>query len=322
MSIFFKTCANTCQSNETAEFGSRFAAVIPFTESLATLPITQRTALLQATQSALDAAQPTDTVRPGEHYTLASNDPACKNIPQNQCSATATEPLQATLSFRLDTNEHSNELCIDPQPGPCNLFLQDCHLFCSGPFSTPANAQAWEVFAPVKTLWTFQTMNGQVLERDVPENSSWDYATGETMDESLVPLHINWESAGWHVAVSSDPGSQDLAPSGYFDPVCAAAVKKLTTLSPPVDARGEAVDLQWSFASGPLRASGCLAAGRLLPGVFTPTHAPQARIFCLHRFGVLLLVNSTLPPINWPLPRADGYEQQVARQLLSLLPTS
>jgi hypothetical protein len=316
---------DTCQYNETVEFGSQFAGVILFTETLATLPITQRNALLQATQSALDALQSTDTVQRGEHYTLASNDPRCKNTPQNQCSATATQPLQATLSFRLDTNENSNELCIDPQPGPCTLFVQDCHLFCTGSFSTPANTQEWDVFAPVKTLWTFATMSGQVLARNVPDNSSWDYATGETMDESLVPLRITWDGAGWHVAVPADLSSRAFGYSGYFDPVCAAAVEKLNSLSPPVDAKGEAVDLQWSFASGPLRASGCLAAGTLLPnGLFTPTptHAPQAVIFCLHRFGVLLLVNSALPITNWSLPYADHYEQQLARQLISLLPTS
>ena len=317
---------DTCQYNETVEFGSKFAGVIPFTETLATLPITQRNALLQATQSALDALQSTDTVQRGEHYTLAPNDPACKNTPQNQCSATATQPLQATLSFRLDTNENSNELCIDPQPPPCYLFEQDCRLFCTGSFSAPVNVPEWNVFAPVKSLWTFATMSGQVLAHDVPDDSSWDYATGQTMDESLVPLRITWDSLGWHVAAPADLSSGDFAGySGYFDPVCAGAVESVSGLNPPVNAKGETVDLQWHFASGPLRAAGCLVVGTpLLNGLFTPTptRPPQPVIYCLHRFGVLLLINSALPTTNWSLPRADSHEQQLARQLISLLPTS
>jgi hypothetical protein len=326
LSIPNNFATDTCQYNETVEFGSKFAGVILFTETLATLPITQRNALLQATQSALDALQSTDTVQRGEHYTLAANDPACKNTPQNQCSAIATQPLQATLSFRLDTNENSNDLCIDPQSPPCYLFAQDCRLFCSGSFSALANVQEWDVFAPVKSLWTFATMSGQVLARDIPDASSWEHATGQTMDESLVPLRITWDSLGWHVAAPADLSGGDFAGySGYFDPVCAGTVKNVSDLNPPVDAQGKTVDLQWQFVSGPLRAAGCLVVGTpLLNGLFTPTppRPPQPVIYCLYRFGVLLLVNSALPTTNWPLPHADSHEQQLARQLISLLPVS
>jgi len=326
LSIPNNFATDTCQHNETVEFGSKFAGVIPFTESLATLPTTQRDALLQATQSALDALQSTDTVQPGEHYTLAPDDPGCKNTPPNQCSATATQPLQATLSFRLDMNENSKDLCIDPQPPPCYLFSQDCRLFCSGSFSPPANVPEWTVLAPVKSLWTFTTMSGQVLARDVPDASSWDYATGQAMDESLVSLHITWDSQGWHVATSADLSSGDLADySGYFDPVCAGAVKMVSDLHPPLDTNGETVDLQWQFVSGPLRAAGCLVVGTpLLNGLFTPTPTspPQPVAYYLHRFGVLLLISGTLPSTTWSLPHADNHEQQLARRLISLLPAS
>lgn len=316
---------DTCHYNETAGFGTETAWVITFSETLATLPADQRNALLQTTQDTLDTLQSTDTVRPGEHYTLASNDPACRNTRQNQCSAIATQPLKATLSFRLDANDASNEACIDPQQAPCTLFSQNCHLFCAGSLATTVPVQEWDAFAPIKSLWTFATMNGQVLARDVPDNSSWDYATGQTLDESLIPLRITWNSQGWHVVVPADLSGQDSGYSGYFDPACAAAVEKLRFLNPPADANGGAVDLQWQFASGPVPASGCLAVGTpLLNGLFTPTptHAPQPVIFCLHRFGVLLLVNSSLPSANWSLPLADSYEQQLARQLRLRLPKS
>ncbi len=314
---------DTCHYNDTARFGAETAWVITFRESLATLPTDLRNALLQTTQATLDALQSSDTVRPGEHYTLAPNDPACRNTSQNQCSATATQPLKATLSFRLDANGASNESCIDPQQPPCTLFSQDCRLFCTNSLALAGPGQVWDASAPVESLWTFATMSGQVLARDVPDNSSWDYATGGTMDESLIPLRITWDNLGWHVVVPADLSSEISGYSGYFDPVCAAAVEKLSFLPPPVNANWEAVDIQWQFASGPQRASGCLAAGSPQPsGLFTPTptHAPQPVVFCLHRFGVLLLVNSTLPSVNWSFPLANSYEQQVARQLRLRLP--
>lgn len=257
--------ADTCSNHETTQASSGLSAwVNTFSESLATLAGTPRAALLQVAQAALDARQSTDTVWPGEHYVLAADNSTCsRNDAQGyQCYATASQPLKATLSFRLDTNEASNETCIDIQPGNCTLNYQDCRLFCGGSFLASSSTREWDVFAPVLSLWTFATMDGRVLARDVPDDSAQDYATGQTLDESLVQLHITWDSLGWHVTMSVNMDSQG---SGYFDPVCAAMTQQVRPLNPPADANGEPLYLQWRFASGTQPTAGCLAVGTPQP---------------------------------------------------------
>jgi hypothetical protein len=230
--------------------------------------------------------------------------------------------LRATLSFQLDTNEASNETCIDIQPGNCTLNYQDCRLFCGGSFLASSSTREWDVFAPVLSLWMFATMDGRVLARDIPDDSAQDYATGQTLDESLVQLHITWDSLGWHVALSVNLDSQGSGyqGSGYFDPVCAAMTQQVRPLNPPADANGEPLYLQWQFASGTLPAAGCLAVGTPQPegGLTTPTppHAPQPVFYYLHRFGVLLAVNKLAQSAGLSLPYADAYEQHLARELI------
>lgn len=319
--------AGTCSDRETTRVSSRRSAwVITFSESLASLAGSPRATLLQAAQAALDARQSTDTVQPGEHYVLAPNDPACESHSQAyQCYATASQPVRATLSFQLDTNEASRETCIDIQPGNCTLNNQDCRLFCGGLFPAPFSTKEWDVFAPVLSLWTFATMDGRVLARNVPDDSAQDYATGQTLDESLVQLRITWDKMGWHVALPANMDSQDAGEqrSGYFNPVCAAMAQQVGSLDPPADANGEPVYPQWQFASGTLAASGCLAVGTPRPGdgvtTPTPTHAPQPVFYYLHRFGVLLAVNKLAQNIGLLLPFANAYEQQLARGLVGVL---
>ena len=317
--------ADMCSDHETTQASSGLSAwVVTFSESLATLPGSPRAALLQAAQAALDARQSTDIVRPGEHYVLAADTPACsRNGAQGyQCYATGSQPLRATLRFQLDTNEASNETCIDLQPGNCTLNSQDCRLFCGSSFLASSSTRQWDVFAPVLSLWTFTAMDGRVLARDVPDDSAQDYATGQTLDESLVQLHITWDSLGWHVALSAtlDGQGSGYQGSGYFDPVCAATTQQVRPLNPPADANGEPVYLQWHFASGTLPAAGCLAVGTPQPGdgltTPTPTHAPQPVFSYLHRFGVLLAVNKLAQRSGLLLPFADAYEQHLARGLI------
>jgi hypothetical protein len=316
---------DTCSDREASPASSGlYAWVITFTESLATLAGTPRTALLQAAQAALDARQSTDIVQPGEHYVLAADNPTCsRNDAQGyQCYATASQALKATLSFRLDTNEASNEICIETQLGNCTLNFQDCRLFCGGSFLTSSSTREWDVYAPVFSLWTFATMDGRVLARDLPDDSAEDYATGQALDESLLQLHITWGSLGWHVALSVNMDSQGSGSpgSGYFDPVCAAMTQQVTSLHPPADANGDPLYLQWRFASGTLPAAGCLVVGTPQPtdGLTTPTppRAPQPVFYYLHRFGVLLAVNKLAQSAGLLLPLADAYEQQLAHRLI------
>jgi hypothetical protein len=309
---------DTCGYNQAVQLDSGLSAyIITFSVSLTLLPADQRAPLVQATQAALDAQQSTDIVQPGELYALSPNDPKCRDAPgQPLCYATARQPLKATLSFQLDANEASDETCIDPEPPSCTFSYQNCHLFCSGFDSGSSAAQAWDVFVPVRPLWKFATLDDQVLERDIPDNSLWDFATGQTIDESLVPLGITWDSLGWHVTVSHDASGSD---AGFFDPACAAAQDEVQLfLYPPADASG----MQWQFASGPAPAVGCIALGSPQPNpgtTPTPSSSQAAVAYCLHRFGVNLAANE-LAQRYWPyLPVADAREQLLAQQLAALV---
>ncbi len=315
--------ADTCNDRETAQVSSGLSAwVISFSESLTTLAATPRTTLLQTIQTALDARQSSDIVRPGEYYMLAPNDPSCKSnqARRYRCTATSSQPLRATLSFQLDTNEASQETCIAFQPGNCTLNNQDCRLLCTDFFYTASSStREWNVFAPVLSLWTFATMDGRVLARNVPDDSAQDYATGQTLDESLMPLYVTWNSQGWHVALSSNIDSPSYSGSSYFDPVCAAMTQQVKTLNSLTDANGASLSLQWQFASGTLPAAGCQARGIPQPdgGLASPTpsHVPQPVPYYLQRFGVLLAVNKLAQSLEPSLPRLDAYEQQLARGL-------
>ncbi len=309
---------DTCRYNQTVQLDSGLLAyIITFSISLTSLPIDQRAPLIQAAQEALDAQQSTDIVQPGELYALSPNDPKCRYAPgQPLCYATARQPLKATLSFQLDANEASDEACIDPELSSCTFSHQNCHLFCPGLDSGLSAAQAWDVFAAVLSQWQFATLDGRVLARDVPDNSLWDYATGQVTDESLVPLGITWDSLGWHVTVSHDASGSD---AGFFDPACAGAQDEVQQfLYPPADASG----MQWQYASGSVPAVGCIALGspQPHPGTTpTPSSSQAAVAYCLHRFGVNLAANE-LAQRYWPyLPVADAREQLLAQQLAALV---
>jgi hypothetical protein len=306
---------DTCRYNQSVHmYSGLFVYIITFSVSLASLAAGQRTALVQAAQAALDVQQSTDIVQPGELHVLAANDPKCRDAPgQPLCYATAKQPLKATLSFQLDTDAVSNALCASPELG-CTFMYQNCHLFC--PYDFESSAPEWDVYAPVRPLWQFATLDGRVLAHDVPDNSLWDFATGQVTDESLVPLRITWDSLGWHVTVSHDASGSD---AGFFDPACAAAQDEVQQfLYPPADASG----MQWQYASGSVPAAGCIAlvSPQPNPGTTpTPSSSQAAVAYCLHRFGVNLAANA-LAQRYWPyLPVADTHEQLLAQQLAALV---
>lgn len=321
VSVPARYATDTCSYNESVQLDSGLSAwIITFSVSLASLPAEQHAALVRAVQAALDAQQTSDTVQPGELYALSPNDPECRPAPgEPLCYATARQPLKATLSFQLDANDASDETCIDPEPS-CTFSHQNCHLFCSGFESSSSAVPEWDVLAPVRSLWKFATLDGRVLARNISDILG-DYATGQVIGESLVPLGITWDSLGWHVSVSYDASAQN---SGFFDPVCAAAQDEVQSFEPPAVA-GEPVYLQWQFVPGPVPAAGCVALGTPKENAFTTatsTISHSELAYCLHRFGVNLAANEVAQRY-WPyLPVADAGEQRLAQQLAGLVKES
>lgn len=303
---------DTCVDHSTVQIGPGvIASIVEFQESLATLAPEQRAALVQAVQEALDARQSTVIVQKGELYVISASNGVCYLNNESGCYAVAGQPLFATLNFQLATNASSEETCLFPEPG-CTFLHESCYTFCSQADNT---ANIWNVIAPVLPLWMFRTLDGKILERDVPDNNLWDVTTGDLADESLVQMRIAWQNSAWQVDIPANIGGTVPA---TLNPVCAAAQSVVGVQDPPVDSFGDPLYLQWQYASGVVPASGCLGVGlsrQDTGSVKSTINTPPGLAYCLLRFGVLLAVNAEAHHF-WPhLPLADAYEQSLAQQL-------
>ncbi len=306
--------SDTCVHRETATFGGdRFAWVISFSVSLAMLSNEQRTALIHAAQLALDTQRSTETVQAGEMYYVLT-EPCNISQPTPLCfaSAKASHPLLATLHFQLQTDP-LNGSCVGLQV-QCTTQQEDCHSFCAG--ETIQSGQEWDVYAVVRPLWNYATLEGKIISQNVPDNAYFGFVTGDVADEYLAHLHIIWESGEWYVAAL-------LANSGLvIDPTC-GATHDLTNLGGfLIDTTIDNMPIQWLYASGSNHAAGCLAIAVPQPSaVETPTSSSPAQpaAYCLQRFGVLLAANDLAHRL-WPsLPLADTNEQSLAQQLATLV---
>jgi hypothetical protein len=277
------------------------AFLIQMHESLATLADTRRAALIMAAQSALDASRSTALVHPGERYFSA--------LPgQLGQTVTATQPLQATLSFRL---------VVDPrQPGPCEIYdsnIQPCHFagqacqwFCTVPEQDvlrTASPPEWLAGVIVRPSWDYVALDGTVVAHDVGE---------------LVPalayfvLRIRWDGTQWQVTPVLGPNS---GVTFADDAVCAPARGWLVQgpLSYVLDGSGS--NAVTRYAAGPIPVDGCAVeiTGYYQPGTRIVSTGPPALF--LERFGLLLAANDAAHNL-WPqIPVADADEQSLAREL-------
>ncbi|HZU66881.1 MAG TPA: hypothetical protein VFA09_06350 [Ktedonobacteraceae bacterium] len=288
------------------------AWTITFSESLDTLPNVQRSMLVQATQSLLNSFQATTIVQPGERFV---------NLQASQHIDMASQPLEATESFQLDTNPNSSSLCASFVLGMSCEANSDCHLLCDPIYDVPisqAGIKGWDVYVVMRTSWTYTTMNGQLIARSQPDGSD----SGGT--EYLLLLFITWDGANWHV--TSKPGTDGqsvyIAPLNPVDPPCVVAQYKTQgdRMFSVVNPGNTAQTVNWHFVTGSNPAQGCLAVATLpSTNPVTPTSSRLAGAYCLYRFGVLLAANN-LAHRYWPqLPMADAYEQDLASHLATLI---
>lgn len=295
--------SDTCiDNNSVLTSGGKDVMVITFMPTLNNLPSDQQAALISATRAALDSKQSTTMVRPGEYYALPAS---CREtlpigIQIAQCYSIARQPLKATLSFQLDVNTSGDAPCDSPPTtGKCTFSAQNCHQFCSVDFEP----SAWTVGTAVRATWTFTTRNGQVVARNVPDNPT---------QEDFVPLHITWDSLGWHVTPLLDDSNGPAQPSGL--PVCQPLESNLNLLEDPM-AGGP---WQWKFAAGGILADGCVAEAILESASGATPVTPAHGAYFLYRFGIILAANSAARDSDWPsLPVADAYEQALAQRAIS-----
>lgn len=269
--------------------------VISLHAALDTLPAGDVVQLIQAIQTALDANRFQATVQRGEHYLFYYQKGETGD------TISATQPLRATLRYSFLPASGYFEPCILGLPAiPCRLPGQDCTQLCTVPQPPAAvitSPNDWIAAAEVHAAWTYTTLNGHVVARDV----------GESFGIQLAVLHITWDGVAWHVTpiLGTTPGlpaADDLVcdPARYW--VGANNTWSFMLADPPPGAQ------TW-FISDATPTDGCL--------VVLSQHPPEAPsgVF-LERFGVLLAVNDVATNGGSAgLPVADAAERQLAQKL-------
>lgn len=314
---------DTCQFNSTiTDANGNSAWLVSFSVSLSLLPSPERTVLIQTIQTALNAQQASATVQVDEPYAVSTS------YAQSMYSSTkdtlnATQQMNASLHFRLDTNPDSDAICINSIFGQslvasCSLDGQDCRLFCSVPafiqnLSFPT--KEWVTFAMVRTTWSYSTLNGRVLATDQPDN----VAASTIPDEHLMPLSIAWDGAHWHVTTPFTDA--DLLVVTSSNPICFPAQDSFNfygTFIPNIPGN---MTYSLRYVAAPNYADGCLVVMTLQQeSLATPTPVPPITAYYVQRFGVLVALNAAAHQL-WPtMPLADSYEQKLVQQVFAIRP--
>lgn len=282
------------------------ASVVTLQLELPNLAPAYRHSLLVAIQTAFDAQQSADTVRPGEVY---RSDDAALGYPV----VVAKQSLRATLRFVSDAENHDvNCPAITSDPGSGCMMNGDCRELCAAPWqdSLPAAVGAYNAYIVAHPTWRYTSFDGRVLADNAPDfdvqraAQSTGAAWYEPIDELPVPITISWEGSAWKVSASVGVRSPF---SSLPDITCVSAWAEIQFgfLSPPTSAGWQAVT-PTSIPGNPV-AEGCLLA------LTAPGLNP---LFLLHRFGVMLAVNDAVEhSLGHNLPMADAYERAIAQTL-------
>ena len=286
---------------------------ITFFESLATLPVTERTALIQATQAELDKQQSSTRVQTGEHFI---------HIGSNHAIDTATQPLLATVRYQLVVPSILDISCatvIEPSNPACASELQHCYLFCplagellllstlTKQYQLSTKLKSWNVEVAMRALWSYTTLDNKLIAADQP-----DTRPDITDYEHLVTLGITWDGARWHVTV--------LSPIIQVGNIlaCIPAEDNFSKVLLPATTGTDKTFAPFRFASGPVSAAGCLVvAQQLLPGpVITTSRTPPA--YYLYRFGLFLAANDVAHRLRPQIPVANAYQLALAQNLITI----
>ena len=293
--------SDSCVSHQVAQLKPNlFASIITFSESMDSLPQNQFQALTKAIQAAVETLQSTDIMQPGERYI---------DIQSNSGTATASQPMRATLNFQLDIALTSNATCVSTVGRSVIPSCQGCRRFCTAPDqffpSTPTDS-AWSVLALVSASWKFTTLDGHIVEQDQPDST----------DEHLIELHVTWDGENWRVEVPVNT----LENSGVSNPICESAQQEIA-MNGYFGATGGNVEeaVYWQqFVSETNLAAGCLAVGIPQQSTADQPHLPVA--YLLYRFGVVVAGNQAAYRYWASQPMADKYEQALAQQLATQSP--
>lgn len=289
------------------------ARLISFVGSLSYLPSSQRSSLTRSIQSTLDTLQSTTIVQPGEpYYNVQSTQP-------NSLVA-ATQPLKATLSFRLDTNINSPEACYTYRQTVCSVNGESCLQLCTipDPSTSPATTQsAWNILALYYPNWSYITLNGQAAVPD--QHDPFAYPVTSPGTDYTIFMHVAWDGSSWHVSILSQtpPASNISLDYGQtqlpaaIDPSCASIDDGVSGLLSSIQGKQQIENVNWTFYTASNRVDGCL-------GVVKPDGQPNAPpAYFLYRFGAILAVNNLAYSYFPNEPIADAAAQSIAHQIIT-----
>ena len=289
--------------SSTASFsGGPPVPVVELEESLDTLPAAQQTALLHASQVALNTL-PSTTVQPGEIYATTAG-------PQ-----VATATFQASLTFQLQP-ELGTSCSMDVLVGTasvCQLTTgQDCARFCSLAWPSvqavrrASGAAGWLVLAVVSLSWTYRSPDGTLIASNQP----LDWQGNAGLSNHLVMLSVTWEKTGWQVAsvLGDHTGGILRASDGTTvgdDPGCAQAQDLLHYLRFDESSGPPASTVHLADSTNP--SAGCLVV--IGSAVY------------LVRLGIVLATNGaavTLGDYESPVPILTDNEMRLVAELRAL----
>lgn len=255
--------------------------VLNLSATFDSLPTTQRVALTQTIETALNGTMTTEWVEPGESYRASDGS-----------IAVATERLQAVAVVSVNTDAQR------ATPSPTGL----CVAVCTGQLGTLPNT-AWTVSVNAVLHWRYLRADGQTALDAAPSAST-------SADEHvLAQLNIQRANGAW---VVPDPVPLNIVRGSLTCAVGLAMKSRLIASFPPPQL---AYMFVWDVSD--IRAGAqvpdCLLIGSKQ---MNPDGRPVGTlVVLLYRCGLLLAANDTARQVFPQLPSATPAEQALAIQM-------
>ncbi|GCF08790.1 hypothetical protein [Dictyobacter arantiisoli] len=289
-----QTCQITKENTEAQDdallinFPTRFSSQL--------LSSTQQQKLITAIQAYLHTFTASTTIQAGERYRDNST------ISFHR----ASQRLQATLTFTLDTNVTGKATCQGYRLGPaCSNMTtgEDCRLVCTLEWADPGTYHYWNVAVVTQPTWTYTTL---------PTGNQGTSRTEQTQlqgDQQITTLRIAWTQYGWSI-MTHESGT-----SYYDDLNCSSTIYYLNS-NPRYtqNAIGQETQGQnWHFVSAHNRSLGCLATTRPFEKTIS---GKKIYATIIQRFGVLQAANQEAHRLYPQLPLIATQAEQSVTQII------
>lgn len=200
--------------------------------------------------------------------------------------ATTTQPLVASLVFRLNADDH---IVVPYLPGGF-LCSQICYLG-----DASGTSGGWGILALAHVTWSYTQSQGITVLQGAPASPIPDGSI------ALVTVGVTWNGS-WHAIAI--PGQNQFGMS----PLCEIA-NDLLPISPSASS-APSTFAQTTEIPAPVAADGCLLRVEISHGI-----TPERRALVLYRFGVLFAANDDAHQLYPGLPPATPEDRAFAERM-------